>query len=120
MRFITPFTPPTENEFLQRGFFPAEDHDPDDGVLSFGRDYPDGSTLRIKLEMGISSRVSVRIGDAKHPGSSVRVEGVECWSFQSWHSERVMRYQRTSPTGSWDLRIHYDPVPVFHICAQGG
>lgn len=119
MRFITPFIPPSEDEFLDRGFFAAEDHDPEDGVLSFVRDYPDGSTLQIKLEMGISSRVSVQIGDAGRSGCSVRVEGAELWSFQSWHGERVMRYQRTSSAGAWDLRIHYDAVPTFHICSQG-
>jgi hypothetical protein len=117
MQFLTPFQPPEELEMFDQGFGLAPEHDPEDAILSFHRQYDAAKAVIITFRIGYPSSVHVLITDGEITTSNLLVEEVAGWSFQSWNGESVLRFMFSNAFEHCDLRLHYELVPSIYFSA---
>lgn len=114
------FSPPAEIEFLERGFGLSIEHDPDEAVASYCRDYQDGTELVVMFTGGSVATACARISRIGRPIAEVAVENVTEVSFQSWHGSKALRMRFNQAHLSVYLRVDYDPHAGVHMVLCGG
>jgi hypothetical protein len=111
------FNPPSELEFIERGFGFSPLHDPDEAVVSYQRAYPGDRTLMLTFSAGSAPSLSIVLSQSSIPLSVMTLEYVNSFSFQAWHGERIFRIGFEREFGGIDLRVHYDPTPSVHLAS---
>lgn len=111
------FSPPSELEFIDRGFGFSPAHDPDEAVISYVRTYPEGRELVLTFAIGSMSSLHVVLSQSSISLSEMTLECVRSFSFQSWHGERIFRVNFEGQFHVMDLRVHYDSFPSIHLAS---
>ena len=117
MQFLTTFVPPSDAEMFERDFFFSLEHDPNEAVVSFARTYADDRSLKLTFDIGVVSSVSALVIESGRIVSSLTIEGVTNFAFQSWHGESIIRFAFSAASVQQDLRVHYFPRPSMHFTA---
>lgn len=105
---------PDELEFFEREFGLSEEHDPDEGVFSFIKQFEGNRNLIFTYEPP-GYTVSTKIELNNELIAHVYKEGVTSVEFQSWGGEQTIRVYSDD---FLEYRVHYNPIARIYYGAE--